>query len=254
MYTLEHANEAMRLEMQSAGRHYDLESELAGLPVPPTGTLLDVGCGSGVLCRHVQRRFGSLRPHGVDRSSLQVEFARRLSPDIPFETLDVSASSPGALGRRFDVIVNRYVAHHLGEDGFVRALRWMRSHLEPDGLLVVIDVDGALVNLSTSNEALRDQMRRLAVAFPGDLRLARRIPQLLRDEGLSQVESRIETMDVQGDDLELECRLYEQRFEFAAPLLQQVFGAQADDFVRAYLDELRTLGIVYTKVIATARS
>jgi cyclopropane fatty-acyl-phospholipid synthase-like methyltransferase len=253
MYTLEHINEAMRLDLQSNGRHYSLQSELAGLTWPSLGSVLDVGCGSGVLCRHIARWHPRLKPHGVDRSKQQIEFARRLSPDIHYETLDVLASDPGALGRRFDVIVNRYVAHHLGEANFVRALRWMRSHLQPDGMIVVIDVDGALVNLVTSNESLRDQIRRVASSFPGDLHLARRIPHILRSEGFSAVDHRFETLDIQGADLEFECRLYEQRFTSARPLLEQALGSELDDFVRGFVDELRTLGIVYEKVIATAR-
>jgi trans-aconitate methyltransferase len=253
MYTLEHLNEAMRLEIQSKGRHYSLQSEFAGLPLPHSGSVLDVGCGSGVLCRHLARWHPRLKPHGVDRSNQQIEYARRLSPDIHYETLDVLTSDPGALGRRFDVIVNRYVAHHLGEADFARAIRWMRSHLMPDGMLVVIDVDGALVNLATSNESLRDQIRRVASAFPGDLHLARRIPHILRSEGFSGVDHRFETLDIQGADLEFECRLYEQRFTSARPLLEQALGNELHDFAHDFVDELRTLGIVYEKVIATAR-
>jgi SAM-dependent methyltransferase len=75
---------------------------------PLTGrTVLDVGCGTGVLSRLVAARGGT--PVGADISSTMVEGARRNYPDLRFEVVDVQDAELSELvPEGFDAVVSEF--------------------------------------------------------------------------------------------------------------------------------------------------
>jgi ubiquinone/menaquinone biosynthesis C-methylase UbiE len=100
---------------------------------PCRPTLLDVACGTG---RHLERFRKHADVEGADHSGAMLRVAQRRLPDVALheqamETLD--------LPRTFDVItcLLASIAYPLGEVRLHQALRRMRRHLNPDGLLVV---------------------------------------------------------------------------------------------------------------------
>ncbi|HHH43102.1 MAG TPA: methyltransferase domain-containing protein [Gammaproteobacteria bacterium] len=83
------------------------------------GTVLDLGCGPGDICRRFARRFPDCRIHGIDASTPMLELARR---DTRAAALDqriryFSARLPGATLPlpHYDLLLSNSLLHHLSE-------------------------------------------------------------------------------------------------------------------------------------------
>lgn len=97
--------------------------------------VLDVGCGPGLVARHLSGRVSSL--HGVDVSEAMVERAREAVPEAEFRVSE-AGRLPYEDGR-FDLAYAVCVLHHVppGERGAL--LTEMRRVTRPDGLVVVFE-------------------------------------------------------------------------------------------------------------------
>ena len=75
------------------------------------GTAMDLGCGTGVLCRILQS--AGIRAAGMDFSSGMIDIARQDSPDIPFDVADMITYRPD---RQFDLVTCTGDAlNHIGQ-------------------------------------------------------------------------------------------------------------------------------------------
>lgn len=92
---------------------------LRGLEI---GSMLEAGCGQGVVLERLGAALGVKELWGVDASGGAVEEARRRVPGARFEVLDIEKSK---LDRGFDLVVCSNVVEHLEED--VRALEHLRG-------------------------------------------------------------------------------------------------------------------------------
>ena len=62
-------------------------------------TALDLGCGTGILCRILQQ--AGIRPRGMDLSTGMIAIARQENPAIPFDVGDMTDYHPGEM---FDLV------------------------------------------------------------------------------------------------------------------------------------------------------
>jgi len=107
---------------------------LTDVQLPPMGTILDVGCGSGQTLAWFSQRFGAWRTLGCDISPEAVRAATRLG----FEITQASALALPYPTGSADVIVSLDVLQHVPLDGGDRiALTEMRRVLKPGGWLFV---------------------------------------------------------------------------------------------------------------------
>jgi SAM-dependent methyltransferase len=98
-------------------------------------SVLDVGCGPGLLARHLSGRVSAL--HGVDVSAAMVERAREAVPEGEFQV-----SAPGRLPHedgRFDLSYAVCVLHHVPRSERTALLSEMRRVTRPGGLVVVFE-------------------------------------------------------------------------------------------------------------------
>jgi SAM-dependent methyltransferase len=97
--------------------------------LPPGGTVLDVGCGSGRMLAALAER--GISGVGIDPYPSHVQACRRLR-----------AGEMNRLAERFDLVYTRYALHH-----FVAPQRFpkqARSVLRPGGVLLIVDwIEGA---------------------------------------------------------------------------------------------------------------
>lgn len=99
--------------------------------LPPHGTVLDAGCGTG--------RFGpaflerGLRVVGIDASRAMLGVAKKLAPRGGFCEMDLRRL--GFADATFDGVWTVAVVLHLGPDALAHALTEMRRVLKPDGIL-----------------------------------------------------------------------------------------------------------------------
>jgi ubiquinone/menaquinone biosynthesis C-methylase UbiE len=157
--------------------------DLAG--VAPGMTVLDVGCGPGILTRAAQRRAGpGGASHGLDASQEMValaesEAARR---DVAARFhLGVAEALPFPDGT-FDVVLSRLAVHHFPGELKARAFAEMRRVLRPGGRCLILDFDPRISWLAT---AVIAHMGMLALMAEIDTRAY--IP-LMQAAGFSDVE------------------------------------------------------------------
>ena len=97
------------------------------------GLVCEIGCGPGQIARYLRDR--GVEMCGVDLSREMVRFARRLSPDIPFERGDMlKLDAPDA---SLAGIICFYSIIHLRREDATRALVQMHRALRPGGRLLV---------------------------------------------------------------------------------------------------------------------
>jgi len=97
------------------------------------GRVCEIGCGPGQIARYLRDR--GVEMCGIDLSREMVRFARRLSPDIPFEhgdMLKLDAPDASLAG-----IICFYAIIHLRREDAPRALAQMHRALRPGGRLLV---------------------------------------------------------------------------------------------------------------------
>ncbi len=152
------------------------------LALRPGQHVLDVGSGPGFLAAEMADEVGpDGRIVGVDPSESMLALASRHAPAAEFRP-------GGALelpfeGASFDVVVSTQVLEYV--DDVASALAEARRVLRPGGRLLVLDTDWESIVWRTAD---LERMRRVLAAWEehlADPYLPRRLPQLLRDAGLT---------------------------------------------------------------------
>ncbi len=100
--------------------------------VKDSGSILDVGCGEGILLENLTRRFPGKRIAGVDLSEENVRICRDLGLDVVLS----DASDLKLPPESFDACVMMSVLEHVEDPG--AALREAFRVLKPAGRLVVL--------------------------------------------------------------------------------------------------------------------
>ncbi|MEU8486167.1 methyltransferase domain-containing protein [Streptomyces sp. NPDC048641] len=187
---------------QEAGRRFDAFSTLFDpttfrhierLGIGPGWRCWEVGAGGTSVVSWLAKKVGPTgRVLATDiDTSWQTSAAR--SP-VEVRRHDVAADEPPAEG--FDLVHARLVLVHVPDRE--RALKSMLRALRPGGRLLVEDADPALQPLACPDEhgpaeelanRLRRGFRKLLAERGADLSYGRRLPRLLREAGLRQVEA-----------------------------------------------------------------
>ena len=97
------------------------------------GTAMDLGCGTGVLCRILQAE--GIKAAGMDFSSGMIDIARKDSPDIPFDVADMITYRPD---RQFDLVTCTGDAlNHIRElDDIRRIFENVYAYTSPGGYFI----------------------------------------------------------------------------------------------------------------------
>jgi SAM-dependent methyltransferase len=153
----------------------------------------EVGAGGASVVSWLAKKVG---PTGrVVATHIDTSWApSAVRPPIELRVHDVSVDEPP--GKGFDLVHARLVLAHV--PGRERALRSMIRALRPGGRLLVEDADPELQPLACPDERgpehqlanrLRQGFRELLAERGADLAYGRRLPRLLREAGLRQVEA-----------------------------------------------------------------
>ncbi|MFI1163689.1 methyltransferase domain-containing protein [Streptomyces sp. NPDC020801] len=166
---------------------------LDALGVGPGWRCWEVGVGGTSVVSWLAGRVGpGGRVVATDIDTSEVATAGR--PPVEVLVHDVGAEEPP--GKDFDLVHARLVLVHVRDRE--RALRSMIEALRPGGRLLLEDADPALQPLLCPDEhgpeqelanRLRHGFRRLLADRGADLSYGRRLPRLLREAGLRQVEA-----------------------------------------------------------------
>ncbi len=192
-YILEDQKEFQRLEKQSTPKDYSLESELEYLVVDDNKTLLDAGCGSGVLLRYLREHYRNrnLTLVGCDQSELRLQQAKKVcgKHDIKFQQTELHNIS--FQESTFDIVTCRYVYEYF-TDPFHVSNEFFRI-LKSNGVLYLIDLDGIFFNFFTSNKILNNDLEFLHKKIGIDLFVGRKLPIFLKMSGFKNINWKITT-------------------------------------------------------------
>lgn len=255
-YVLENDLENARLEKQSQLKQYSLETELRSFALQGHETILDAGCGNGLLGRHLKKKHPHLNYWGCDLSPARIKDAQAQSGSgFNFKVVDLfNRSHFEAFPEKFDKVINRFVMHHLKDHKQV--LENFFNVLKPNGSLCLVDADGVFVNVGTTNAQLRAEIDKIAANFGGDLQAARLMPNLMAQVGFKNIRWEIQTMDFQGQDRQDEVEQFSERLEFGKETYAKILGGELAfrRFAKAYLAELAspTTAVFYNKFIIQA--
>jgi 2-polyprenyl-3-methyl-5-hydroxy-6-metoxy-1,4-benzoquinol methylase len=109
------------------------------LATDPPRSLVDLGCGSGLLLEEVQRRFPDASLAGVDLSPRQIEANRARFPSIDWSVSDLGRSLDEPQ-RRYHVVVASEVIEHVDDPAAL--LSNARRFTEPGGRLLLSTQSG----------------------------------------------------------------------------------------------------------------
>ncbi|MFJ7148287.1 methyltransferase domain-containing protein [Streptomyces sp. NPDC100445] len=188
-------------QQDEAGRRFDAFAtlfdpttfrHLERLGVRPGARCWEVGAGGTSVVTWLAGRVG---PAGqVVATDIDTSRLVTARPPVEVRVHDVGADEPP--GEGFDLVHARLVLVHVPDRE--RALRSMIRSLRPGGHLLVEDADPALQPLICPDEhgpeqrlanRLRQGFRQLLADRGADLSYGRRLPRLLREAGLREVEA-----------------------------------------------------------------
>ncbi len=112
----------------------EIESHL-----PPHGSVLDVGCGYGLLANYVALRSPSRAVRGIDVDPTRIATARavsRLIPNVSFEVADVRSVG----GKKLDAVLLIDMLHYFTPEIQADIVAACRRLLVPGGILLCRDV------------------------------------------------------------------------------------------------------------------
>ncbi|MFC7306556.1 methyltransferase domain-containing protein [Streptomyces monticola] len=163
------------------------------LGVGPGWRCWEVGAGGTSVLSWLAKRVGPTgKVIGTDIDTARADVAAR--PPVEVLRHDVGAEEPP--GDSFDLVHARLVLVHVADRD--RALRSMIKALRPGGRLLIEDADTALQPLICPDEhgpaqrlanRLRHGFRALLAERGADLAYGRKLPRILREAGLVQVEA-----------------------------------------------------------------
>ncbi|RZL88562.1 MAG: methyltransferase domain-containing protein [Variovorax sp.] len=194
--TLDEATlQAIATRLEARGQHplftQMLQEYLDAMPIDAAGTVLDMGCGTGLAARAMARRPG-FRGHvtGVDLSPYLVEAATRLAADEGLGSragFQVGDTRKLALAdQSFDAVVAHTLVSHVEQP--LAVVREAARLVKRGGVVAIFDGDYASMTFghadADAGKRYDEALIRAIVASP---RVMRQMPRLLRGSGLELV-------------------------------------------------------------------
>ncbi|MCP4090664.1 MAG: methyltransferase domain-containing protein [Gammaproteobacteria bacterium] len=170
-----------------------LDKYIAKLELPTANMVLEVGCGTGAVSRHLAQHSEFIgKAIGVDQCRPFIDTANKLALDeaineqVEFRLGDAhNLNFPPAT---FDVVIAHTLISHVTEPEVV--LREMANVVRPGGSIVIFDGDYASLTYSHPDHAFGYRMdTALAVATFNNPRVMRELPRVLPELGLKVKEA-----------------------------------------------------------------
>ncbi len=99
--------------------------------LPEKSTILDVGCGAGVKSRYLAGK--GFKITGIDFSEKMIEIAKRESPDIDFDVVDIYELDN--YGKAFNAVFAQAVLLHIPKAKIQKIIKSLKNKIKPGGLL-----------------------------------------------------------------------------------------------------------------------
>lgn len=113
-------------------------AESLGKAIPAGGNILDVGCGNGVISRHLGQFGYNVLGIDISQKTIEVATSKNTLPNVRFEV--ISAEDLIAQGKQFDAVICSEVLEHLHQPDIL--LKTLYRSLKDEGTLVVTVPNG----------------------------------------------------------------------------------------------------------------
>jgi ubiquinone/menaquinone biosynthesis C-methylase UbiE len=184
-YVFDSSNECERLERQA--KLQGIERHLRHFQLQPGARVLDGGCGSGAMARLLASRHPAVQVVGIDLNPGYIAYARNRATAEELGNLTFEAADLAALplaDASFDVVWSHLVLYFLPHPDV--ALREFRRVLRPGGTLLIALHDSPLLTNFPEDPDIQMRLERVMPGL-GAVRLARKLPLMLRDEGFRDI-------------------------------------------------------------------
>jgi 2-polyprenyl-3-methyl-5-hydroxy-6-metoxy-1,4-benzoquinol methylase len=114
-----------------------------GQYLPPTGSVLDIGCGFGLFSLYYALTGPGRMLQGVDRNARRIRLARQAAERLQLRNVRYEVADARELreGPAYAAIYMLDIVHHVPEASVGPMLRRLRERLAPGGRLLIKDVD-----------------------------------------------------------------------------------------------------------------
>ncbi len=250
---MEHADEALRLEKQATQSNYSLNNELQFLNLSNHNTILDAGCGTGLLSRYIQGINPKSDIYACDQSELRLAQAKKLTVSNTINFSVQNLESTDYATNTFDLVISRYVYEHLSKHEAVTSEIY--RILKPGGIAYLVDFDGIFLNYHSSNKNLNNYLKELKEKLDIDLFIGRKLPQLLGNTGFNNIQWEVQLNTFKSEqEISEEYENCKERCRFARTSFIEIFNSEerADEFISLYLENLKKPEscFFYNKLIA----
>lgn len=256
MYLLEKEEEFSRLEYQAKQKNYLIQDELSDFPLRDFERILDAGCGSGLGMRYLSEINPTSIIDGVDISSHRVEEANRFFDQLQFDNLNASQDSLYSLNlqsNQYDFIYSRYVFQHLIEPQ--KAIEELYRVAKVGGTVAVIDFDGPIFNLQTSNQELVKILGQIKKEVPFNGYIGRQLKSLFVKAGFKNINCKADAIVFNTEDeIFVEHELVKDRLLNAKESIEHYLGEfTTRRFIDLYLEEMLNPEsfLYYTKFVVS---
>jgi SAM-dependent methyltransferase len=114
-----------------------------GQYLPPSGPVLDIGCGFGLFSLYYAATAPARFVHGIDLNPRRVAMARRAAARLSIENVAYEEGDARTFKGDGEVAAAYMldIVHHIAADAVPPLLRKLHACLAPGGVLIVKDVD-----------------------------------------------------------------------------------------------------------------
>jgi ubiquinone/menaquinone biosynthesis C-methylase UbiE len=169
-------------------------------------TVLDVGCGTGLLSCELAKTIAPASVIGIDSSTELLEIAQKHKAEQAVDNLSFALGNIYELDfpdDYFDAVYMRFVMQHLRDPQ--KALESILRVLKPSGKICIVDVDDGWFSMFPEPESFREFQRQVAFIQQtegGDPFVGRKLSVYLKQAGFGDVRTKIQvlTTDDHGSD------------------------------------------------------
>ncbi len=104
--------------------------------VPENGTIVDIGCGYGILANLLYLKNNKRKIIGIDSSIKRIEIAKKSNSNIKFVLTEVGDFKE----KNFGVVIMTDFLHHITYEAQDRLLREIYKRIRRNGLLIIQEI------------------------------------------------------------------------------------------------------------------
>lgn len=218
-------------------------------------SILEVGCGAGVMAAEVARKYPGARVVGVDRDEERVAEARSLAENLP--NLSFLPADPLVLpfaSGSFGLVFTRFLPGRVAAPA--RVIGEMARVCAPGGKVIVQDIDGHLLWHHPIDPALQADLERAVAALAAeglDPLIGRKLYALARKAGLGNIDVKISPHHLHAGRIDRRGgEAWARMIEEMLPAIAAALGyPEAEALKRKLLEQLRDEEVLTYSVLFT---